>query len=243
MRKPSLSMNDIKNNQMHFKSLNHPIKPFKLKAGNDIIKFKEIDYTQKPSKELLVDTFTFFLDNFANQSSHPYWKKCRKHTETFERKTYINKIISEINHFKKALKNPDTTLMIGRNKDNKISAAIFATPLNLTPIVKNNNTLYIDSIAVNKEYRGYNIGKNLLENVIKSTNDRYNDVFLVAYKESEPFYTKQGFKTLKNRGANQSNYIENLASERIDYPKYASFLNRPINKNKQRWYNKDLPTN
>ena len=64
---------DIQNyNHTNFKSLNNPVKPFKIKTGNDVIYFKEIDYNKPVKKKLLKEISTFFLDNFANQSAHPY---------------------------------------------------------------------------------------------------------------------------------------------------------------------------
>ena len=224
--------------QISFKSFNHPVRPFKINTGSDTIYFKELDYKRPAKKRLLKEVATFFLDNFANQSSHPFWETCRRGTKTFIKSTYKDYISESINTYKELLKNPDTTVMLGRNRSKKLTAAILAEPLNLTPLVKDNNTLYIDSIAVDKVYRGNHIGNQLMKNVINSTKNRYTDVFLVSYKESETFYKKQGFTPLNPEHKGQKKIIKSLAKERLDYPEYASFLTKTIDESKPRWFQK-----
>lgn len=80
---------DIKvRGSLGFTSLNNPVKPFTVKTKNDVITFKEIDYNKKVSNSFLQNMASFFLDNFANQSAHPFWKFCRKDTPTFNNKIY-----------------------------------------------------------------------------------------------------------------------------------------------------------
>lgn len=228
---------DIQNyNHTNFKSLNNPVKPFKVKTGNDVIYFKEINYNKPVKKKVLKEISTFFLDNFANQSSHPYWKFCRKHTNTFDKAIYDDYINSTIKDTKRRLKNPDTTIMLGRNKKNKLTAAIITEPLNIPNVIKDENTLYLDSVAVNKKYRGNHIGETLINKVIDS-NNKYSDMFLVSYSESVPFYKKLGFKPLTYRHSGQARIIDSMREERIDYPQYADFLTRPLDKKQPRWFN------
>lgn len=230
---------EIKNDpKINFKSILQPVKPFTLKTNKGKIYFKEVDYTKTLKKSLLKEISTFFLDNFASTSAHPFWKKCRKKTPTFDKEIYKDYIDNDIiKTIKTRLKNPDTTLMLGKNPNKKLVAAILANPLDLTTFVKNNNTLYIDLLAVTPKYRGNNVGKQLLTNVIESTKNRYTDVFLIAYNESVPFYQKLGFKYLENKTYNQQIITNSLARERLDYPLYASFLTKPLNHSAQRWYN------
>lgn len=227
-------------NNTNFKSLNHPIKPFTIKTMGDEIKFKEIDYTRKTYKsKFLKEIGSFFLDNFANQSSHPFWKQCRKGTADFNKNTYgdyLKTCMTDI--YKQDFKNPDTTVLLGRNKHKKLTAAIITTPLNLSPITKDSETLYVDSLAVNKKYRGKHIAETLLNKVIDSSKNDFSDSFLVAYNESMPFYEKQGFKHLDEASPQQRVIIKDLAKQRIDYPQYASFVNKPLDETKTRWYDK-----
>lgn len=231
-------MNISNNTSLNFKSLNNPVKPFKVQTSEGEISFKEINYNKKPRKPLLKEVSTFFLDNFAATSSHPYWEKCRKGGEQFDEDEYDFFIECDMDNYKKTLENPDTTVLLGRDKGHKLVSAVFAHPLEETPIINDDNTLYIDSIAVDKKYRGNNVGKKVLENVIESTKNRYTDTFLVAYNESVPFYEKDGFKKLDSNDKNQKAVIENLAETRKDFPQYASFMTKPIDEIQSRWYDR-----
>lgn len=222
----NLCINNKNNSHIKFKSLNNPVKPFTIKTEKDVISFAEIDYTKKPQKNFLKEVAEFFLDNFAFQSGHPYWKALRKNTPEYDDNLYtIHRNVGLIASYKELLKNPDTTLVIGRNKKKEITAAILTEPLKITQEVQNDRTMYLDSIAVNKKYRGNHIGETLVNTVEKSSKDRFDDIFLVAYNESVPFYKKLGFSHIKNKYM-----IENMAKERLDYPQHASFLAKPIEK-------------
>lgn len=208
--------------RVKFTSLNNPVKAFKIKTQNDVITFKEVNYKKPPKDKLLGKVAEFFIENFANQSSNPDWRFCKKGTKDFSYEifNYFKDNIL-VNNYKKLLKNPDTTLIIGRNKKNRMSAVLLAEPLNLTSKIKDNNTLYIDSIAIQPELRGKHIGQTLINEVEQATQDRFKKSFLVAYKESVPFYKKQGYKHVIN-----PRFILNLRKERDDYPRYVAFMEK-----------------
>ena len=81
------------NNITNFKSLNNPIKPFKIKTKHGNILFNEIKFNQNISPKLLQEIGNFFLDNFAVQSSHPFWKKCRKGDIEYDKNIYQEYIL------------------------------------------------------------------------------------------------------------------------------------------------------
>lgn len=228
-----------------FTSRNCPVKPFTVQTRNDIITFKEIDYTKKSETSLLkrVVTFvrdkfiktkessvqdiaTFFLDNFAHQSSHPFWKLCRKDDPAYNKKIYKEYLNKEmVASYKKSFDNPDTTVLIGKDSKNKIRAGIITEPLNLSEDLKNDKTLYIDSLAVDKDFRNNHLGKQMIDSVVDSNKEKFDDTFLVAYTESVPFYEKQGFKSIEDE-----KIIKGVAKERCDFPVYALPLNKIIEK-------------
>ena len=78
-------------------------------------------------------------------------------------------------------------------------------------------------MAVDKEYRKNHIAQKLLNSVIDTSKGRYDDAFLVAYKESVPFYAKQGFVDTTNQ-----ELIDEVAKERKDYPEFASCLSKKL---------------
>ena len=104
-------------------------------------------------------------------------------------------------------------------------------------IIKDNKTLYIDSLAIKKEYRGLNIGKEILTKVLNSSKERFSEVFLVAYKESANFYKKLNFSNMNEKDPEQHFAIKKLVKERIDYPQYADFMQKSLNNNEtDKWY-------
>lgn len=223
-----------------FTSRNCPVKPFTVQTRNDIITFKEIDYTKKPKKSFLKrvvgfvhdklkktkessihDIATFFLDNFAHQSSHPFWKLCINNKKLYDE--YLNKEL--IASYKKSFGNPDTTVLIGKDSKNHIRAGIVTEPLNLSKDLKEDKTLYIDSLAVDKDYRNSHLATKMLDAVIDSNKEKFDDTFLVAYTESVPFYKKKGFKIVEDKKITKA-----VAKERCDYPVYAAPMSKNIDK-------------
>lgn len=213
----------IQENYVNFTSLNRPIKPSNIKVDREVLSFGEIDYNKPPTNELLEDIATFFLDNFANQSSHPFWKSCRKGTKTFDKKVYNNYINDLIANYNKILNNPDTTVMLGRNSNREICAGIVTTPLDILKGANTDRILYLDSLAVDKQYRKNHIAQRLTNDVEESSKGRFDEVFLVAYNESVPFYKKQGFVQTED-----NEITEHFAKERKDYPEFASFLSKNL---------------
>jgi len=213
------------NPNISYTSRNCPIKPFKIKTSQGILECRELDYNKSYTNTFLGGIGQFFLDIFANTSSHPFWKKCRK--PTMDKAVYDSYIADNIKDYRQALKDPDTTFLIARNKWGSIKAAIYSRSLDIDGKIKEPLTLYIDSIAVNKNLRGANIGKKLMDSVIEASKNNFEDVFLVAYKEAVPFYEKMGFKQTQG-DVNKNRALKELVKERIDYPDYAEFLEQKL---------------
>lgn len=220
------------NTSVSYTSRNCPIKPFSIKTPKGILYCSEIDYDKKFDKSYYKKIAKFFIDIFANTSSHPFWEKCRKPNLNFL--IYRIYLRDTVSGYRMALKDPDTTMLFARDKEGRIKAGIFAKSLDTEAHVKEPRTLYIDSLAVDKEYRKSNVGKKLLQKVLNSSKHSFEDVFLVAYKESAPFYKKIGFKNTKNA---QSESLDKLIKERLDYPDYAEFLEKSLNNTSgKKWY-------
>ncbi|MDE6138436.1 MAG: GNAT family N-acetyltransferase, partial [Candidatus Gastranaerophilales bacterium] len=83
--------------------------------------------------------------------------------------------------------------------------------------------------AVAPEYRGFNVGYELLNRLIEKSRKRFTDVFLVSYKETQPFYEKLGFRPMSlYKNDSERFVIEEMAKERIDYPQFAEFMTKFI---------------
>ena len=223
------------NNSISYTSRNCPIKPFQIRTNKGVLYCREVDYNKNYGNRnrFFNKIGTFFLDIFANTSAHPFWKKCRK--PTLEKSVYENYIKENAQEYSRMIKSPDTTFILCKNRWGILKAAIYTRAFSIAEF-KEPNTLYIDSLAVDKSYRGNHIGKKLLNKVINSSKGRFDDVFLVAYKESAPFYKKLGF-TNTEASISKSKTMKRLAKERIDYPDYAEFLEKSISDNStEKWY-------
>lgn len=219
------------NNQLgynnSFTSLRIPVKSFDVKTSNGRLHFSEVNYKHLPKNSFYKKLAEFFLCNFANTSSHPFWAQCRK--PTLDEEVYNNYISGMVKKYKSSINNPDTTIMLAKDKAKNIVAAIFARPLRETSKIKDSDTLYIDSIAVAPEYRGFNVGYELLNRLIEKSRKRFTDVFLVSYKETQPFYEKLGFRPMSlYKNDSERFVIEEMAKERIDYPQFAEFMTKFI---------------
>jgi len=214
------------NNKTTFTSYNNPIKSFDIPSPKGMLHFYEINSKHQAKNSFCKALAEFFLENFATTSSHPYWKLLISDKKT---DLFYDRVKDDAKRYKKFLKSKDSTVLVAKDKAKHIVAAIFTKSLNETPTVKDADTLYIDSIAVNPEYRGKGIGETLINKILSSAAERFSDVFLVAYKESVPFYKKLGFQTLDYYKKPNAQYlISELAKDRLDYPEYAEFMEKPL---------------
>ena len=113
-----MQINKTSNYQVSYTSKNYPIKPFKIKTNRGILFCKELDYDKEYGNTYLRKIGEFFLDIFANTSSHPFWEKCRK--PKLDRFIYNDYISDTISGYRKAMKDSDTTIIIARNKWGRI---------------------------------------------------------------------------------------------------------------------------
>ena len=229
-----MQINNYKNS-ISFSSLNCPIKPFTIKTSKGDLYCSEIDYSKSYKKCFYKNIGEFFLDIFANTSSHPFWKKCRK--PTLEKDVYDDYVASSIKDYKKYFKDRDTTVILVKNSSQRLVGAIYSRVMDLGKHLRDKDTLYIDGLAISPEYRGMDVGKKLLSKVLDSSKERFSDVFLVAYKESTPFYEKLKFKKMDTNDSAQKYAIKKLADERIDYPQYVDFMQKDFApKRTKKWY-------
>jgi ribosomal protein S18 acetylase RimI-like enzyme len=225
-------MNIHQRYNLNFTSYNYPVKPFTINTDGETLTFKEIDYKKPIDKDLLNDVSEFFVDSFVKQSSNPSFNCLRKDTAGFDKEKYEDfKNTSEVEPIKEFVANDDdTTLLVGYNDKNEISAAIFTHPVDIPEGIKEKNTLYVDSIAISSKYRGHHVGKIALDNLLMSSKNRFSDAILEAYNESALFYEKLGFNKVKDENA-----IEKLAKTNSAYPEYESFYEKPLDKTQSRW--------
>lgn len=222
------------NNFITFKSRANPIRPFILKTPKGHLYFEEPSLEVINSRGYVAKLTRFFCKNFASLTSDPFWIPFG---EAKLSKEYQKHFRNNVRYFKNILsrKDDDITLLVATDPQKKIQAAILSFGLEDLPYCKK-SVYYIEDIAVNPDYRKNGIGKILIDKTINSVKKSFTDVFLTGEVLAENFYNKLGFTHLDSNNPAQKCVIDNLAIVREDYPDFVSFLTKPIQKDKPRWY-------
>lgn len=202
-------MNINFSNTQSFGSIKNPVKPF------------EID---TPQGKLYVSEVTRNTYNYENTANYII-KFANKNIS----KTKIGAFIS--NHISKSSvpeilnKNDDATLLVARDKDNKICGSMFAYADE-----KSKKMLEIYDVAVDKKYRGNNVSTKMFNAISK---DDYDELFLQAKNSAVPVYKKWGFEEFEPK-----NKAEEVALKFIAMlGTVASFtmMHKSLNENSKNW--------
>ena len=89
--------------------------------------------------------------------------------------------------------------------DNKLISALLTTPIshdkdrpdNFKKLYDDNDTLYIDEVLVDENFRGQGLGKKLMQHFEEHLDERIKNVLLRVWKENKPavaLYEKMGFQ-------------------------------------------------
>ena len=221
------------NSAVNFKSKAYPIKPFVIKTKHGKLKVAEVSPKDLKRENFILNLTKLFCKNFASSTKDPSW-------EIFSKPKSINyeKSIRDFaNYYSAKIKsgNDDMTLLLVKDKRNKIQGACLSYGYDRIPESKN-LVYYIDSIAVNPAYRGFNVGRILLEKTLESAKHKFTDAFLTGDKEVSRFYEKMGFRPLNSSIESEKKIIGYIAHRRTDYPNYIDIFNRPLQESKARWF-------
>lgn len=216
-----------------FTSRLYPIKPSVVNTKWGKLTLEEVKPLEIRQKGFFEKLAKIFGKNFTS----PDWQifkdpsrkeECKMVTENFAQ------------NLKALFKNDDgnLTLLVARDKQKRIQGACLSYGYDLVPNSKD-YTLYIDSICVNRPYRGFSLGKKMLQKTLEnSKKSNFTDVFLTGEKHACGFYKKMGFAPLSKQDKNQLKVTNFIALDRFDYPKFVDFLSKPLKPNQERWYNR-----
>lgn len=223
------------NNFTNFRSKAYPVQPLIIKTKHGRLKMCEA--TQKDLKRdgFFINLTKLFCKNFASLTKDPNWNIFKN--QRFENYEQVLKDFTKYYTAKIKHNNSDMTLLLVKDKRNKIQGACLSYGYDRIPEARD-YTCYIDSIAVNPAYRGYNIGKILMEKTLESAKNKFTDAFLTGDREAAGFYKKLGFEALTEDTPNQKNIIDYLSKRRTDYPKYIELFTKPLQDSKERWFDK-----
>lgn len=218
----------------NFTSRVNPIKVFKVKTSRGNLTFQEPSLAEIRNKAFLKKLAKFFCDNFASNSEEPGWLAYKNGDNPHIAATIFESCLSQ---YKAKLLNPkgDLTLLVAKDRFNNIRGACLAFGYDDVPNAEK-SVYYIDSLAVNPRFRGYNIGRILLAKTLESVQNKFSDVFLIGENMALGFYKKLGFKHLNSNDAVQKTVIDFVAQDNFCYPKYVSFLTKPLKIHEPRWY-------
>lgn len=220
--------------RQNFTSRLKPVKVYKVKTSRGNLTFQEPSLAEIRNNAFLRKLTKFFCDNFASKTEEPGWLAYKNGDNPHIKAAILESCFSQ---YKSKLLNPkgDLTLLVAKDRFNNIRGACLAFGYDDVPNAEK-SVYYIDSLAVNPRFRGHNIGKVLLNKTIQSVQNKFSDVFLVGENMALGFYKKLGFEHLNSGVSAQKTVIDFIAQDKFSYPKYVSFLTKPLKQDEQRWY-------
>ncbi len=225
---------DIHTNSYNsFKSKNFPIQPFAIKTKRGKLRVCEVSGKDLKQERFILNLTKLFCKNFASATNDPNWRKFTN-PKTFD----FNKTLENfVKYYRSKIVKADEnmTLLLVKDKRNKIQGACLSYGCDSVPDTKE-ITYYIDSIAVNPAYRGFNVGKMLIEKTLESARNKFTDAFLAGDKTAKKFYESLGFETLNINNHSQKQIIDYVSRRRNDIPDYVELYTKPLQKDKPRWY-------
>ena len=220
--------------QINFKSKANPISPFIIKTKRGRLNVAEITQRDIKREGFFENLTKFFCKNFASSTEDPTWKIFTRHNSL----NYGTDIQHLIRYYSSKVKYGDEnmTLLIAKDKRNKIQGACLSYGYDKIPNAKE-NVCYIDSIAINPAYRGFKLGKIMIEKTLDSAKNKFTDVFLTGDRVASGFYERLGFKPLDKNDEAQKTVIDYISRRRSDYPNYIELYTKPLREYSERWYN------
>ncbi len=238
-----LKTSSLQKNNLAFSSLCSPIKPRILKLGNEIIHLQEETDAFVNRNKNTSELTKFFLDNFIDGSINPRIKKLQSPWNIID---YIRCFVAYQKAYRECFKRDygRTTILTARNKDGQLVGAIITRPFEVYKQLNEPNTRYIDSVAVDKYYRGNNLGKTLINISESIDNDYFTDTFLTSMLTAVKFYKKLGFETISETNSINKQFLKKLTQYRPDYKIDMLPMQHRINPSKTHWLNRlNLDTN
>ena len=163
--------------QPNFTSKLSPIKPFSVNTKHGRVYIRELSQNELKKKGFIKNLTVMFAKNFASFTNNPEWLIINNPNEK-EKAIYV------IKNFTKYVKNkflkPDDnlTLLAVFDKHKKLQGACMSFGFDEAPGCRK-STCYIESIGINKKYRGEGLGKILINKTISSAKKNFTDVLFL----------------------------------------------------------------
>lgn len=219
----------------YFGSKNRPIKSFNIDTPKGKITVSEMKTQGTYSEEEIHSISKFFIDNYIEGSTNPAWKS---YTKPANKDRYNRRVLRFSDFLKNVLKKDDgnTTILIGKDNENKIRAGIVGFSFNEVEGLEDPKTYYFDSMCVDKQYRGNNIGTILMKKTFKTTEGIFTDALLTGYNRAVPLYSRLGFTRPDTNNPEIKAVMNKVVGDRSDIPKYTKFMHKVLNSKETRWW-------
>lgn len=222
-------------NSLMFGSIQNPIKPFKVATRQGGLTVSEIDYSKDLTPNFIKKINKFFLDNFSVETNDTFWLRYRKGTpeEKLKHIKLFEKYYTSI--FNNERNKSNLTLLLAKDQKGSIQGACLTYGNHEIPGTFD-TTLYVDSMAINKKYRGQKLAQSMLEASLSANKDTYTDVYLTSANAANPFYEKMGFLKLNPNNLKEKRVLDYIERTRRDYPEHITPYYKPLQYDKPRWY-------
>jgi ribosomal protein S18 acetylase RimI-like enzyme len=175
------------------------------------------------------------LKNFAENSKDEYFLDYKNGNKKTKKSVLKDMKIHYTEIFENSIYDNNMTLLVARDKRNKIQGACLSASCEELPGCFD-TTLWIDALAVNKKYRREGIGEKLIKTILEAEKKSYTDAFLTASNYASKFYEKLGFKKLTFHKKTQRTVLKYLENTREDFPEHVKAYFLALQPDKPRWY-------
>lgn len=224
-------------NKPTFGSLNNPIANFVIPTDRGDLFVSELSPEKCQDKRVARPLVEFFLKNIAANTDDPDFINI---LEPDSKDWYNRTVAKHMNDFigKSLYDDGNMTVLEAKDRYGRLRAAVSSGGLTEFDMVNDNKTCYVENIAVDSKFRNQHVGKIMLGKTLNVSKEVFTDVFLVAEKNAEGFYKRIGFKNIKPDSAAKRFVVDELSTTRFDYPQYASFMSKVLDKDATRWWDR-----
>ena len=225
------------NSRLNFTSINNPVKPFKVSTKHGWLSVEEIGASEYTRPEFIKRITKFFIDNFSKDTKDPFWLTYHNGSPEEKQKTFdiLEGYYAQIFNDKK--NQPNLTLLVAEDENDEIQGACLTYGSHEIP-ESFESTLYVDSMATNKKYRGQKLAYNMLDKSLKANKNTFTDVYLTSTKFADDFYEKSGFVKLNPDIEVEKTILDHVAKIRQEYPEHITPYHKPLQSDKPRWTKK-----
>ncbi len=202
-------MNINFSNTQSFGSIKNPVKPFEIDTPQGKLYVSEVTkntYNYKNTAK--------YISNFATNNIS------KSKIFAFISNAFIKSSAPEI-----LSNNDDATLLVARDKDNKICGSLFAYADE-----KSKKMLEIYDVAVDKKYRGNNVSTKMFNAISK---DDYDELFLQAKNSAVPVYKKWGFEEFKPKDKKEEIVLKLVSL--VGTVASFTMMHKSLNENSKTW--------